>query len=195
MELKTSEGANLINIQYGVAFGVIFNLCFYQDTSAPIRVAVVNFFPFLGFLIYFFIDWLTANFARDKFVFGDWIVYVWSLAIWYLGSIVILMNSEGNFKYLWASIYIVIAGLFDLFGYKNIFYKLTNGLSIVWVSLAGVKFIFGAILFLFTEFATIRKSETSLYPLAVTVITTVSIIKLLRYVIIRNINKQGANDE
>jgi hypothetical protein len=183
MKLDTTEGANLINIQYGVAFGVMFAFCFYQDTpSSPIRFAipVANLLPFLGLIIYFFLDWLTANFAKDKFVFKDWMTYAWSLAIWYLGSVVILINSAGDFRYLWVGLYFFVAGLFDLFGYKNIFYNLATSRSFLWMSLAGIKTILGFVLLLPAFLVTICGATASLHEMATVFIIIVSIAKLFR---------------
>ena len=194
MKLDSSEGANLLNIQYGVAFGVIFAFCFYQNNpSSPINFAILkeNYFPFFGLVTYFLIDWLTANFARDNFIFSEWFIYVWCLATWYLGSVVIIINSKDSFRYVWLSSYIIIAGIFDLFGYHNKFYKSTyTGLFVCWIYLAGIKFILGGVLFLQSIIVAPGGVNTSLHFIATIFIIIISAMKYIRYELIKRVAKK-----
>lgn len=190
MKLNSSEGANLINIQYSVAFGVIFAFCFYQDfPSSPVGVAIShsNFLPFGLLVVYYFLDWLTANFARDKFPFKDWVVLAWSLSTWYIGSVVILMNSSDNFRYVWLGSYIFIVGLFDLVGYRNIFYNLTTTRSLLWLLLAAIKIIMGAVLCLSAILVAITGTKGNLHSLATVFIAILTIMKYGRYELIKTL--------
>jgi len=192
VRLNSSEGANLINIQYGVAFGVIFAFCFYQDfPSSPVGVAISysNFLPFGLLVVYYFLDWLTANFARDKFNFKDWVVLAWSLSTWYIGSVVILMNSSDNFRYVWLSCYILLVGLFDLFGYRNILYQLTTTRSLLWVLLAGIKTIMGVMLFLLAILVAITGTKGNLHSVATASIAILTIMKYARYELIKTLSR------
>ncbi len=199
MSLDRSEGTNLINIQYGVAFGAIFSFCFdHVPGSSTIRIAITpcNILPFLGLIIYFLLDWLTANFARTKYKFEDWVIYLWSLAIWYLGSLVVLMNSEDNLGYMGLSLYLIVAGLFDVFGYRNKFYTLANIRSLLWMNLAGMKIIVGLIVFLQAIVVVYGGANTSLKFIATILIFVVSGMKMLRYyLLIKDKNGESGKDE
>lgn len=107
MNLNSSEGANLLNIQYGVVFGAIFTFCFDQVPQSPIVTVAISSkqsLPFFCILGYFFLDWMTANVVvklkRNDIPIPFTYYLFCTLAIWFLGSLVVLMrniNTENSF--------------------------------------------------------------------------------------------------
>ncbi len=101
----------------------------------------------------------------------------------------ILMNSSDNFRYAWLSCYILLVGLFDLFGYRNILYQLTTTRSLLWVLLAGIKTIMGAVLFLSAILVSIAGTKGNLHSVATVFIAILTIMKYGRYELIKNLSR------
>ena len=139
------EKLNLINLQYGVAFGTIFNFMFFlsipasKSPSVNFAIHFPIFIPFLFLLIYFVVDWLTANYLQDRIDLTPIRILSWSTSIWFLGSVIILTNSEGYFKYFWLSIYTVITGFYDLTSYGKEFNVREEISTIIWIFISSMK--------------------------------------------------------
>ena len=72
-QLNTSEGINLMNIQYAVVFGVVFSFSFYVNSGssahAKFAISNENIITFICLLFYLLIDWTRANFLQEKIDF------------------------------------------------------------------------------------------------------------------------------
>lgn len=144
INLSSSEGANLLNIQYGVCFGVIFSLCFIHNSDhTTFAVSISNVFPFLALLLYFFLDWLLANFLRDKIQFNIFLLLGWSLTIWFLGTVVNLVNSVSPAKYVLVASYAFVVGLYHLTAYCSKLYPIDQGPKVVGILLSAPLVLLG----------------------------------------------------
>lgn len=130
MKMESAEGANLLNIQYGVCFGALFSLCFYlkplvPDTTAAgdrlaeefqlvVAVPSGSTLPFAILLVYFFLDWTFANFLRTKIEFGLTRVLLWSLAIWSLGAVVLLTKGANDARFVATAVYVFPVSIYQL---------------------------------------------------------------------------------
>lgn len=179
-QLSSSEGINLINIQHGVAFGAIFTSLFRQPPSSLETVGL-----FLPLLLYYFVDWLTVNFAREKYNFTSKFVFAGSFTIWCLAALVILSNTHNSYKYLLLSVYISGVGLYDLIGFlfnhRITLYKLSPSWFwwLLWMS--GFKTILGFLLFLQAVCIIYGGGKANLSLLAIIFASIVTIFKLLRF--------------
>lgn len=180
--LNSSEGANLFNIQYGVCFGAIFSNCFVQNSdSINFSVSNSHLLPFLALLLYFFLDWLIANFLRDKIRFSIILLLGWSLTIWFLGTVIILIRSTYAIKYGLVGFYTFYIGLYQLWAYCSKLYPIDHGPKIVGMYfsapffLIGLFFMYQVYLLLFTEYAT----ETEVADILVYVLSGMIFLKYL----------------
>lgn len=118
MKITSSEAANLINLQYGVCFGVVFALLFYLNPPPKSYVVFIIpsltlILPFIFLWLYYILDWLTANFLKEKLT-SPWYIIFWTIAIWSLGCIIIMVNSLGPLKYFLLSFYAIVTGMYNL---------------------------------------------------------------------------------
>lgn len=161
MKLDSSEGANLINIQYAVMFGIIFTFSFYLNNNQSNfhiipAISSNNIWLFILLLFYFLISWVTSNYIRGNIEFTPFYIVTWTIAIWYLGAVVIMINSLGSFKYLFLSSYISIVSLYDFIAYgDNSFYCTDTLSSIIWKFFTGISLILGFFLLIPTLIVTL----------------------------------------
>jgi len=145
MKITSSEGVNLINLQYGVCFGVIFASFFYLNPPPPkFHVSfAVSSWVFIMLCFYYFFDWLTANLLREKLA-SLWYVLGWSIFTWFLGLIIIMTNSLGILKYFLLSSYTIITAIYNLFILK---FRITTS-GILWKFGASITGLLGLYLLL-----------------------------------------------
>lgn len=119
MKRYSSDSTALLNLQYGVTFAVIFSSFFhYDDQSRAVVLAIPwqNFvLIYLPMILYYFLDWFTANISRN---IKTYYVLIYSFAIWALGFVIIYLNSQGKMRFILLSIYFIGTGLFDIVGGK-----------------------------------------------------------------------------
>ena len=185
MRLDRSEGANLLNIQYGVCFGVIFSLCFYLNSTPPkfnitLTIPWDNPIPFAGLVFYFFLDWIHANWLKEKIQFNLWLVLLWSIAIWCLGSVVTMTNSSNVSKYLLIGSYVSVVGIYHLISYLKKLYPLPSGSLMIGVfsssiiALIGIYFLFNALLLFFQ----IVKTNSHLEAILSEIVVCLVVVKI-----------------
>jgi len=164
--LPESEEIALINIQYGVGFGVIFQYCFSTSSSPPdiwpsLTAATVA--PFACLVFYFFLDWLNANLLRGKVPIRLWRLLAWSLVIWYLAAAVTLANGTSPWKYVVFSSYICFVGVYQLLSHIEGFYRLPEGPRLFGILLAGVMTLLG-LFFLYNALLVLSQAvQTTMY--------------------------------
>lgn len=127
-----NEGANLLNIQYGVCFGVIFALCFtLEKTAGSYAVAMTvqrsQVLFFSSMLLYFFLDWGLANFLRERLHFSLWRILMLSTAIWFLGAVVILTNCASPLRFVMLGVYATTVGGYQFVTHMQDFYPIPSG--------------------------------------------------------------------
>lgn len=140
MKITSSEGANLINLQYGVCFGVVFASLFYLNPPPPkfnVSLAVSSW-VFITLCFYYFFDWLIANLLREKLA-SLWYILAWTIAIWFLGFIIIMTNNLGTLKYFLLSSYAIITAMYNLFILK---FRITAS-GILWKFGASITILLG----------------------------------------------------
>jgi hypothetical protein len=107
----------VINFQYAVMFGVIGSVTFTFDKGPPAGVvftAKEHWIEFAIFVVYFILDWWTANvrsFDEIRSLRGLFFRVFW---IGFLGVTIIFLNSKGAPKYLLLFIYTFFTGVFDV---------------------------------------------------------------------------------
>lgn len=182
------EKINLINLQYGVSFAAIFNFMFSYKTTESITyldfaIHSSNYVVFFALILYFIIDWLTANYLRNKITLSPFIILSWSIAIWYLGAVIILNNGIGAFKYLWLGLYIVMAGFYDLFGFSAEFNTKEELSTIIWIFISAIKVILGSVIVFPSAiyFFNNRLELNELNNLANLLVISVLLLKLARF--------------
>jgi len=118
MANSTAElSKEVINFQYAVMFGVIGSVTFAFDKGPPAGVvftAKEHWIEFTIFVIYFVLDWWTANvrsFDEIRSLPGLFVRVIW---IGFLGATIIFLNSHGAPKYLLLFTYTFITGIFDV---------------------------------------------------------------------------------
>lgn len=134
MRISSTEGADLLNLQYGVCFGVIFSLFFdipEKGSFRDIRITIMpiegtHFIIFFGMLFYFFLDWATLNFLKDIVKFSLTRTVVLSIFVWFLGSIVITVSTSSEARFLLFVLYALPAGFYHLTNYATGWYKVQN---------------------------------------------------------------------
>lgn len=149
----STEGTDLINIQYGVCFGAIFVLLFDREYGKLSLHLMVNtsldyLVPFLFLLTYFFMDWLTANFVRSKIKFNFVLMLSWSLTIWFLGALVILSNGEEFVKFIMLASYAIIVGIYHFLTYFTKLYSMSP-ISKIWGGVISAILVMIGIFFLY----------------------------------------------
>jgi hypothetical protein len=177
MMLSGREGANLINIQYGVMFGVVFSFSFYlghQPSSHHVIPAIYseNTVLFVSLLCYCIVSWVTANLLLHRLVScTPFIIVTWTFAIWSLGVVVVMVNSLGSVRYLLLGCYVSTAALYDLIAYRDICYRTTALSAIVWLLLAGFSVPLGLMLLIPSFFVVSELAKSAIdfgiIPLAV----------------------------
>ena len=109
--------------------------------------------------------------------------YVWpsSLSVWYLGAMVIQMNSDCQYRYLLLSIYLIATGLFDTFFYDRVLDGIQLFRSWPWMLEAGTKTILGFVLLLQSLLSLLIGINPSLYVLGNLLVVTMMMMKLIRF--------------
>lgn len=143
MRLGPDSVSNLLNIQYGVCFSVVFSSLFYfsRDSSKGeyetfLKLDGSNLVIAILLIVYFFLDWIFANFYHstririDRFADLSRLVAI-SVWVWLLGALVITaISGITTTSYSIFIIYVIGTVLFQfsLFfienNYKGTFYKL-----------------------------------------------------------------------
>ncbi|MFA7329816.1 MAG: hypothetical protein WC326_01965 [Candidatus Delongbacteria bacterium] len=138
MNFKVDDAVTLLNIQYGVCFGVLFahqfvdptiatQLTFNWPSTFSLRASV------LSLTIYFFLDWTTVNTLRarqDLCQDGDVsllrVVFL-SLWIWFLGIVVTLGRTSGDDRLLFLAVYALAASSYHIANYLFGWYPVAQG--------------------------------------------------------------------
>ncbi len=166
IRLPESEEIALINIQYGVGFGVIFQYCFCTSSNPPDiwpSITGTTVASFACLVLYFFLDWLNANLLRGKVPIRLWRLLGWSLVIWYLAAAVTLANGTSPWKYIVFASYMCFVGIYQLLSHIAGFYRLPEGPRLFGISLAGVMSLLG-LFFLYNAILVISNTvQTTLY--------------------------------
>lgn len=143
MKITSSEAAGLINLQYGVCFGSVFALLFYLNPPPKLDVVFIIpslplILPFIFLWLYYILDWLIANLLKEKLT-SVWYVILWTLAIWSLGCIIIMVNSVGSLKYFLLSSYAILTGMYNFLLLK---FRAT-ALEILWIFGVAITILLG----------------------------------------------------
>lgn len=146
--LSRDQVINILNIQYGVFLGIIFSFSFYIDTAnAPVVKPAVNFLArpeALLFLMYYILDWYTANIIQFKEIphpGGLFLRVVW---VAMLGATAISLNGDGVWKYAMLTVYTVVTGIYDVFFMKKLISEKASSDSVKGLVFAGLRLIFGS---------------------------------------------------
>lgn len=107
----------VINFQYAVMLGVIGNVTFTFEKGPPAGVvftAKEHWIEFAIFLVYFILDWWTANVRSFDEICSLRGLFVRVFWIGFLGATIIFLNSQGTPKYLLLFTYTLITGVYDV---------------------------------------------------------------------------------
>lgn len=147
--LPPSEEIALINIQYGVGFGVIFQYCFTTNAT-PFNIwpslSGATLGTFVCLVLYFFLDWLNANLLRGKVPLRLWRLLMWSLVIWFLAACVTLAIGVSESKYIFLASYVCIVGVYQLLSHIEGFYRLAAGPRLIGIWLSAMMILIGGFL-------------------------------------------------
>ena len=138
MNFKVDDAVTLLNIQYGVCFGVVFAHHFVDPTSAthltyywpPVPSLWVSA---LLLTLYFFLDWTTVNTLRVRQDLGRdgdvslFRVVLLSLWIWFLGVVVTLGRTPDDARLLVLAVYALAAGGYHIANYLTGWYPVARG--------------------------------------------------------------------
>jgi len=145
--LPQSEEIALINIQYGVGFGVVFQYCFTTNPT-PFSIwpslCAARFGIFVSLVLYFFLDWLNANHLRGKVPLQLWRLLMWSIVIWVLAACVTLAIGDSPSQYVLLASYMCVVGVYHLLSHVGGFYQVPDGPRLCGIFLAGVMILVGA---------------------------------------------------
>ncbi|MFC2082327.1 hypothetical protein ACFLQT_01205 [Bacteroidota bacterium] len=158
-----NDRIDLLNLQYGVVFGAIFSLMFSHTTQGTIHgieftISESNLLIFFLLLVYFVLDWISANYFKNEYANTPTKIFLWSSAIWIIGGVIIYINSISILRYFVFSVYVIIIGLYDLFLYSDDFHS-GNLSSILWMFLSVIKTLVGFIFFLYSLGACLKPNE------------------------------------
>jgi len=211
-ELEPSEGCDLINVQHGVVLAVIFGYLIYPRPFSFLQITgnicTSDIFCFLSSLFssslpllyvfsvifYYFIDWLTINFARKKYKFTAKFVLVGSLSIWCLGFIIVFGIKQSDWKYLLAGLYYSVIGFLDsTYGPKN-FSFISKESRARWDYLSNMKLMFGFSITLISGISKIFDEQNLMLSSMATVLSwLVTLIKYWRFNLLRSPNVRRLN--
>jgi len=148
-----SEACTILNVPYAVMLGVLLNFTFKLKSNYLMMIPFHENSAFLFWsllLFYYLLSWYVHNFHLNSFAHVPlFLVFLWTLAGWFLGIIILMAKSESIMKFLLFSLYILIVGCYDIIFMRTSFYKqLIPPFSIVWLFLSGFTILFGMMLLL-----------------------------------------------
>lgn len=153
--LIEKDGAGLLNIQYGVCFGVIFSQTFYALPSSSIEghfdiVLLLPWsllWPFSLLILYLFLDWLIANIVRKQVRAHLSNIFLWSVAIWTLGFVINVARVDGDDWNLYVGGYIAAVSVYHVLAFSLNVYRLKpHGALLLGLLVSVLTFLLGLLL-------------------------------------------------
>ncbi len=108
-----------MNFQYAVFIGVVVSLSFNFDSGPPSGVTFSvpdgRRLVYLLFVVYYFLDWLTANVREYREITSLANLSLHLFWVAFLGIVIIFLNSAGGAKFSLLAIYAIITGAHDIY--------------------------------------------------------------------------------